>query len=167
MRHLLSDYHLDTNCYVHHLDKSDFLESILEKLEADPSRCKNDLALLLHHHVSMFSDAYNASIQESSSALSMKNFIDQNLYHDIGIDEIAAHVHLSRSRAIHLFKKVYDMTPYRYYLSQRLEIAQNLLRSTRFPIQEISTMLGFPDYHHFASLFKRRTGMTPTQYRNC
>ncbi len=52
----------------------------------------------------------------------------------------------------HLFKEEYQVTPYHYYLSRRLEIAQNLLFSTNMPIQEIFRRLGFPDYRHFSNL---------------
>lgn len=166
VRHLLSDYRLNTNCYIRGLNNSDYLAAILEKLEKEPAHCKNELALLLHHHISIFSGALNSLIQESSAALAMKNYIDQRLTQPVSIDEIAAYVHLSRSRALHLFKEEFNMTPYHYYLSQRLELAQNMLRSSRLPVQEISGILGFPDYHHFASLFKRRTGMTPSQFRD-
>lgn len=102
----------------------------------------------------------------TSCGLSMKNYIEQNLTVQLSMEDIAAHVHLSVSRATHLFKEEYDMTPYHYYLSRRLEVAQNLLRSTKMPIQEISKLLGFPDYRHFSNLFKRWTGVSPSWFRN-
>ena len=95
----------------------------------------------------------------------MKCFIEQNVHRSIHIDEIAAHVHLSRSRANEVFKKSYLTPPYRYYLSLRLEISMNLLRHSPMTIQEISNHLDFPDYHHFTAFFKKWRGMTPTQYR--
>ena len=95
----------------------------------------------------------------------MKCFIEQNLNHALSIGEIAAHVHLSRSRANDLFRKEYQISPYHYYLSLRLEISMNLLRQTSMTVQEISNHLGFPDYHHFTAFFKKRCGVTPTAYR--
>jgi len=142
--HLLADYHLSFNCYLRGLNNGSFLDSFLETMERDPKQSRNRLTILLHQHISLFSEAYNAPALEPS----------------------AAHVSLSRSRALHLFKEEYGMTPYHYYLSQRLELAQNMLSSTCLPIQEISNMLGFPDYRHFTSLFKKWTGVTPTYFRS-
>lgn len=166
IEHLLTDYRLGFNCYVQKLWKSDCLTQMQAKLEKEPTHCKNELALLLHQHISNFSEAYNGLLLERSCALAMKTYIDQNLTAPLNIDELAAYVHLSSSRASHLFKEEYQVTPYHYYLSRKLEIAQNLLRSTPMSVQEISSFLGFPDYRHFTSLFKRWTGVTPSWFRN-
>ena len=79
--------------------------------------------------------------------------------------EIAKYVHLSRSRAIHLFSETYGVSPYRYYQSQRLELAQAMLRYTSLSVQEISEKLGFSDYRHFSGFFKKECGMPPLSYR--
>lgn len=163
--HLLSDYQLGFNCYVHHLGKGEHLLKMKELLESDPSHCKNELGLLLHQHIICFSERLNGQLMEHSAALTMKTYIDQNLTTPLNISEVAAQAHLSTSRAGHLFKEEYHVTPYHYYLTRKLELAQNLLRTTTLGIQEISDLLGFPDYRHFTSLFKRWTGVTPSWFR--
>lgn len=164
--HLLGDYQLGFNCYVRDLNQSDCLMQIQKLLEKEPTHNKTDLALLLHRHIGNFSEKLNGQLMERSSALAMKTYIDQNLSAPLNINEVADQAHLSPSRANHLFKEEYNVTPYHYYLSRKLEISQNLLRSTSLTIQEISDLLGFPDYRHFSSLFKRWTGVTPTWFRN-
>ena len=74
-------------------------------------------------------------------------------------------VHLSRSRAIHLFKETYGVTPYHYYLTQKGELACTLLKCTTLSIQEISEQLGFSDYHHFSGFFRKWYGVSPSGYR--
>lgn len=69
----------------------------------------------------------------------MKTYIEQNLTAPLNIANIAAQVHLSNSRAIHLFKETFHMTPYHYYLSRKLAIAQDLLRSTECPFRKYPT----------------------------
>ena len=95
----------------------------------------------------------------------MKNFIEQNAARPLTIDDIAGCVPLSRSRAIHLFKEAYAVTPYRYYLSLRLALSKSLLERTAMPIQEISNRLGFMDYRHFSGFFRKETGISPSCYR--
>ena len=47
----------------------------------------------------------------------------------------------------------------------RVEEAKRLLESSEFPVDEISFMVGYEDASFFRRLFKRRTGLTPSQYR--
>lgn len=166
LQHLLSDYHLNTNCYVESLTENEHLSSTLAIMKKDPVHCKSELALALHHHIQVFSDAMISHQEKASPALAMKSYIEQNLNRSLSIDEIAAHVHLSRSRANYVFNREYQVPPYHYYQSLRLELAMNLLQQTPMTVQEISNHLGFPDYHHFIAFFKKWRGMTPSQYRH-
>lgn len=147
------------------MDKQ-YLMKIVETLEKEPVHCINELALLLHSHIAGFSEAYNSNKLEISGGLLMKNFIDDNLMSQLTMEDIAEHVHFSIPWAIRLFRKMYHVTPYHYYLSRRLEVAQNLLCSTNLPIQEISNQMGFADYRHFSSFFKKWKGMSPTAFRS-
>jgi transcriptional regulator GlxA family with amidase domain len=47
----------------------------------------------------------------------------------------------------------------------RVEEAKRLLESSKLPVDEISFMVGYEDASFFRRLFKRRTGLTPSQYR--
>ena len=47
----------------------------------------------------------------------------------------------------------------------RMEAAKRLLETTRMPVEEISTEVGYEDASFFRRLFKRSTGLTPGQYR--
>lgn len=166
VQHLLTDYRLNINCYVEHLKNSSYLTDALEIMKKDPIRCKPELALLLHHHIQLFADSFQKHQEKESPALAMKSFIERNVNRAVSIDEIAACAHLSRSRANYVFKREYQMAPYHYYQSLRLEVSMNLLRESSMTIQEISNHLGFSDYHHFTAFFKKWCGMSPTQYRS-
>ena len=103
--------------------------------------------------------------EEHTPAYVMKNYIEQNLVHSISIDDIAANAHLSASRAIHVFKEAFGISPYQYYLTQRLELAQSMLLYTELSVQEIADRLGFLDYHHFSNSFKKVYGVSPVNFR--
>ena len=74
-------------------------------------------------------------------------------------------VFLSESQIIRIFKKDLSVSPYEYILDQKLAQARLLLRSTGLMVKEIAFQLGFCDEHYFSSLFKQKTGKTPTAYR--
>ena len=82
------------------------------------------------------------------------------------LEQVADHIHLNASYLSFLFKKVTDAN-FREYLNRvRINEARRLLLYTDIPIVEISTICGFNDQSYFTKVFKKRTGMTPKQYRS-
>lgn len=165
VRHLLSDYGLDGVLRIPGFGDAQYLQDILEAIRSDPAGSGSALELLLHRFLQALSAFPGDRSAGRSPALSMKNFIEQNLARPLSVDEIAENVHLSRSRAIHLFTETYGISPYRYYQSQRLELAQSMLRYTSLSVREIAEQLGFSDYRHFSGFFKKECGMPPLSYR--
>lgn len=63
------------------------------------------------------------------------------------------------------FRSATGMTLIEYLQNLRVEKAKRLLEASQTPIDEISVEAGYEDASFFRRLFKRRTGMTPSQYR--
>ena len=72
-----------------------------------------------------------------------------------------SHRHLSR-----LYHSARGVTLKQAFLTLKLAEAQKLLAETAFPISTIAAELGFPSSQHFATRFRRQTGMTPSALRN-
>ena len=47
-----------------------------------------------------------------------------------------------------------------------MELAKQMLPDLGVNIKEIGTRVGFHDSNYFTRVFKRTTGMTPSEYRN-
>lgn len=76
-------------------------------------------------------------------------------------DELSIHpVWLSQS-----FKKEMGQTYMDYMSETRIEKAKGLLRETSMKVYEIAESVGYHDLQHFGSVFKKRTGQTPKEYR--
>lgn len=71
----------------------------------------------------------------------------------------------SVSQTIRVFKKEFGTTPYASFLDRRIKAAKCLLRSTSRPVKEIALLLGWENPSYFARFFKRKTKMTPSEYR--
>lgn len=166
VRHMLTDYNLDWVLKIPEFGNSGYLPDIFHAIEKEPVHCENELALLLHQHIQTLSGFMENKLVNSSQAHIMKNYIEQNLTHPLSIEDIAKQVNLSRSRALHLYKETYHITPYNYYLSLRLDLAKTMLKRTTLSIQEISDRMSFTDYHHFSSFFKKGAGVSPSDYRS-
>jgi AraC family transcriptional regulator len=78
---------------------------------------------------------------------------------------LAAEAGLSRFHLLRLFRQHTGETPAQFHLRLRIELACRLLRTTRAGVSEIGPRCGFADSSHFARTFRRRTGVSPTEYR--
>jgi len=94
-----------------------------------------------------------------------KIFINDHLYDDIDIKAVADHVGLSESRFKTRFKNEYGITPYAYITNKRIDAAKKLLRESQKSITQIAYMLNFSSSNHFSTVFKTRTGLTPSQFK--
>jgi transcriptional regulator GlxA family with amidase domain len=63
------------------------------------------------------------------------------------------------------FKAATGNTLIEYLQNLRVEAAKQLLESGQLPVDEISVAVSYEDPSFFRRLFKRRTGLTPSQYR--
>ena len=63
------------------------------------------------------------------------------------------------------FKAATGSTLIQYLQNLRIEAAKHLLESGQMPVDDICTEAGYEDASFFRRLFKRTTGLTPSQYR--
>jgi len=84
----------------------------------------------------------------------------------LSIPQLAAMENLSNSRYIALFNKHMGMSPSAYILELRLNYACELLKSTDMSIKQVGHLVGYTDSHFFSKIFKKYTGISPTEYKN-
>jgi transcriptional regulator GlxA family with amidase domain len=66
---------------------------------------------------------------------------------------------------IRRFTKATGMSPLEYVHSLRLEEAKQMLETGEEPVEAIATEVGYEDASFFNRLFRRKVGLTPSQYR--
>lgn len=94
-----------------------------------------------------------------------RNYMHEKVEEDISMPEVAQHLNISYATFRHTFKKYTGLSPVQYFINLRLHRAKELLRSTEIPIKEISYRLHFENPEYFATLFKKRTGVRPSEFR--
>ena len=82
------------------------------------------------------------------------------------MEELAAMVYLSQNQLARVFKKKYGKTVIEFIMEYRMNLAEELLKDTRFTVTEVSAKIGYPNYAYFTKLFKKHSGYTPSAYRN-
>ncbi len=84
---------------------------------------------------------------------------------DVSVDDLAAEAHLSASRFAHLFRSEIGVSPMRYVEQVRLRQARRLLETGHMTVSEVAEIVGFCNVYYFSSVFKRRVGIPPSDYR--
>lgn len=95
-----------------------------------------------------------------------KKYIDANYMNDISIENLAERFNISTNHFNRIFKQVYDIACKEYLITVRVEAAKQYLNSPLLTVREVGSMIGYPDPNYFTKVFRRRVGMTPTEYRN-
>lgn len=91
--------------------------------------------------------------------------LDEHLEKKINFSRISKEIAYSQAYTVRLFKKHMGITPHEYILRRRLETAQLLLKHSTLSIKEIAERLVFSDQYHFSNYFKKRLGLSPSQFR--
>lgn len=94
------------------------------------------------------------------------DYIKLNYSEKISIKEIADQLYLSPNYLSELFKKHTGKTISEYLTEYRLEKACQLLDHAEYRVGDVSGMVGIHDGRYFSNMFKKKYGMTPTEYRN-
>lgn len=81
------------------------------------------------------------------------------------ISQLAEKFGISRATLNNLFRQYLGTTPRAYQHKICMENAIQLVRSGELSFKEISEQLGFRNSLYFSTVFRRYTGMTPTEYR--
>lgn len=92
-------------------------------------------------------------------------FIRANYNKPISAEEVAEASRVSPAYLSKLFREEMDVGFNEFLTQVRMEEAQHLLESTNLPVKEIAGSVGYPDEKYFSKLFKKTTGVKPTEYR--
>lgn len=92
-------------------------------------------------------------------------YIQSEYNGDVSIAAIAEHVYLTPTYLCILFKKEKGISINDYITQFRIEKAKQLLGDRKLRLYEISQRIGYQDANYFAKVFRKVTGMNPSEYR--
>ena len=101
----------------------------------------------------------------SWQARRIKAHIDAHLTESIRTEQLAALLRLSVGHFSRAFKSTFGVSAHDYLTRRRIEVAQDLMLSTREPLGAIALSCGMSDQSHFTRWFRRIVGETPHQWR--
>ena len=92
-------------------------------------------------------------------------YIQNNLQHDISIDQLAGMACFSKDHFARIFKSIIGMAPCEFIIRKRIEKAQFLLLTTDMSQDQIIERTNFKSDSYFCRIFKKYTTYTPANYR--
>lgn len=92
-------------------------------------------------------------------------YMQENIANNLTLKDFEYYANLSSSQLCKIYKKHLNTSPFKHYLSLKIEHATTLLLNTNLNINEIAKSLGFEDQFYFSRLFKKQIGKSPLQFR--
>ena len=129
-----------------------------------------DMISLYMHHIFISINRYIKEGRETkndtiSDVERAAHYFKENYNKQISIEQYAEEHLMSVNWFIHSFKNVMKMSPMQYIISLRIAMAKGYLENSTKNIAEISNEVGYENALYFSRLFRKSTGMTPTEYR--
>ncbi|TCT15537.1 AraC-like DNA-binding protein [Natranaerovirga pectinivora] len=103
--------------------------------------------------------------QYSPTVRQILHHIEFNLDSKLNLNDLAEKYNLSVPYLSSLFKKEVGITIIKYINQLRIQTAIKLLNTSLLSIQEIASFVGIYDFNYFTKIFKKETGITPSDYR--
>ncbi|MFD1954117.1 helix-turn-helix domain-containing protein [Paenibacillus thailandensis] len=136
----------------------------LERLKDQDLADKPAEALLGYFEALMdkYAEIVSGSHQSVKRAMA---YIREHLDESLSLQQVARHVHMNPNYFSELFKRESGLNYIEFVTEERLKRAMGLLAETPAKVSEIAGRIGYADLKHFNKLFKKYTGLTPSEYR--
>ncbi|MBP2001521.1 two-component system response regulator YesN [Paenibacillus shirakamiensis] len=92
-------------------------------------------------------------------------YIQTHYHEDLSLEKVAAVVFLNSAYFSQLFKLKMGQGYKEYVISLRLAQAKQLLLNPKLRLVDISERVGYQDMKHFTQVFRKKFGLTPTEFR--
>ena len=134
------------------------MDMVIKKIYTDKVLCEL-LLVLFHRHII---DSKKLLIEPRfQTALA---FIHENLDKGITVEETISACGYTKTVFYQLFQNKMKITPHEYIETERFKIASRQLLEGK-KVKEVVKAIGFHDISYFNKVFKRKYGMTPSEYR--
>ena len=114
----------------------------------------------------MFGDREKKTLADEEKALLQKftEYVDQHIGTEISIDDLAAHLNMSRTKFYREFNKLTDQSPVELINQIKVNRAAALLLNQRMSVSEVAFETGFSTLSYFTKVFTKYFDMTPSEY---
>ena len=128
--------------------------------------CRARMAVIriLDYALSLYND-FNIAPEEDTLVDCILTFIEFNFDKNFTIEDLCHMYNTNRTTLMSEFKRVTSKTINEFITDKRIDLCKQILAFTNIPIEEVALKHGFSSQAYFTRAFKKKTGMSPLQYR--
>ncbi|UPT88722.1 AraC family transcriptional regulator [Bradyrhizobium barranii subsp. apii] len=147
------------------------LQSALDGSGIDDHAYAETLGLLLLWELRHAADSKYSQLNPVRGGLTVlqlrriKDFVDAHISKVIGVSDLANLLGLSQFHFIRAFKHSVGLSPYQYVLSERINVAKEILSKSDLSMADVALAAGFSDASQLNRVFRKLVGVTPTAFR--
>ncbi len=113
------------------------------------------------HEISIFP---SREVLETQLVLDIKAYLTAHLEDTLKIADICNHFGYSKTYLSQVFKAQCSVSLMQYYTNKKIEYAKKLIRENRYSFSQISDRLSFDNPQYFSRVFRRVTGLSPSEF---
>lgn len=114
---------------------------------------------------SQFSPFLTPVTPDDSPVAAVQRLVQANLRADLTIGELAHAANMSPRNFSRVFARDTGITPAQFVEGARVDAARALLENPALALKTVAYACGFRDAHHLRTVFVRRLGVSPQQFR--
>ena len=168
----VSDYmdilNVDTEKPVMHISLYNELKTVMDKIydlsKSTALSSRSSIIGLIYEFFSILQKCSDHTSKTDMVSVATK-IIDYNYCTNITVEQVAKYLSVDSSYFSRKFTQKAGISPKRYIVEKRIERAKELLCSTNAGILEVSNSVGYEDQFYFYRIFKKYTGLSPSEYR--
>ncbi|WP_352422035.1 AraC family transcriptional regulator [Proteiniphilum sp.] len=95
--------------------------------------------------------------------IDLLDFLNDNYMEDLSMEQIASFTGRSLATFKRDFKKISNLTPQKWLIKKRLEMAYIKLKEENKKVLDVCMEVGFKNPSHFSTVFKKQYGVPPSE----
>ena len=148
----------------------DHIIEALNALASEPHKNPMDehllLALISYSQLILLDPVHSAKKHSEDLYQGICIYIQEHFHDSITRSSIANRFNISPNHLSRMFKQQGHMTLADYITWVRIDRAKFILKKYPFRLAEVATRCGFQDVNYFFRVFKKKTDLTPSEYRS-
>lgn len=151
------------------MNVSEILEIKIKNLKLNSS-IYSDKNLIINEFSIIYNDIFNKEYQEIDRSFNTYikdaiKYVENNIKRNITLEEVAKYINITPHYLSKIFKKYVGVNFITFITDKKIELAKEMLINKDVPIVNISIELSYNQPNYFSKVFKRKVGMTPSEYR--
>ncbi|MGB8455969.1 MAG: response regulator [Anaerocolumna sp.] len=128
-------------------------------------RSVDEMKWLIHYTISFFNEATISEESQKKIIEQILQYIRSNLDKDIRRNDVADIVYLNPNYVSRLFKNEIGVPLKEYIVAEKMKLARAMIKSTNMSISMIAVKVGYSNFSHFSQVYKKMTGISPSEER--